>query len=100
MGQPVKVAIEHSLGASEATSRIGNSFHKLGEKVPGARLSDHRWDGDNLHFSLKAMGQIVKGKLQIDEDEVQAVVDLPMMLSMYAGTIKGTLRREGPKLLE
>lgn len=100
MGQPVNVAIEHSLGTDEAKSHIENSFHKLGEMVPGARLSDHRWDGDNLHFSLKAMGQKVKGELRIDEDEVQAIVDLPMMLSMYAGSIKQTLREEGPKLLE
>ena len=100
MGQLVTVTIEHGLGTDEAKSRIGGSFHKLGEMVPSARLSDHRWAGDNLHFTLNAMGQRVKGELQVRSEFVQAVVDLPFMLAMYAGSIKDTLRTEGPKLLE
>lgn len=100
MGQPIAVTIDHNLGTEEAKTRIDGSYHRLGEMVSGARLTDQRWEGDTLHFSLNAMGQRVKGRLQVDDEAVEALVDLPFMLSMYAGTIKTTLREEGPKLLE
>jgi hypothetical protein len=100
MTEPVTVNIPHKLGLDEAKSRIGGGIHQLGELVPGATLTDHHWEGDTLHFTLDAIGQRIGSEMQIRDDEVYAIFDLPPLLAMFANKIKEKLQKEGPKLLE
>lgn len=100
MGEPVTVNIPHKLGLAAAKSRIGGGIHKLGEVIPGATMSGERWEGDTLFFKLEAMGQRVNSEVQVREDEVYGIFDLPPMLAMFANKIKEKLRKEAPKMLE
>ncbi|MEO9635264.1 MAG: polyhydroxyalkanoic acid system family protein [Parasphingorhabdus sp.] len=100
MGEPVTVSIPHKLGLAEAKSRIGSGIHTLGDMIPGASLQDHHWEGDHLHFTLEAVGQRIGSEMQVREDEVYAILDLPPMLALFANKIKEKLMREGPKMLE
>ncbi len=100
MGEPVTVNIPHKLGLAEAKSRIGSGIHRLSEIIPGATLTDHHWQGDHLHFTLDAVGQRIISEMQIREDEVYAIFDLPPMLAMFANKIKEKLLKETPKMLE
>jgi len=100
MGEPVTINIPHKLGQAEAKSRIGGGIHQLGEMVPGATLTDHHWEGDNLHFTLEVMGQRIGSEMQVREDEVYAIFDLPPVLAMFANKIKEKLQKEAPKLLD
>lgn len=100
MSEPVTVTIPHSLGLSEARNRIGNGVHKLGESVPGATLTGHHWEGDTLHCTMEAMGQTVGTEMQVRDDEVYAIFDLPPLLAMFANKIKEKLQKEAPKMLE
>jgi len=100
MGEPVTVNIPHKLGQAEAKSRIGTGIHTLGEVIPGAALSDHHWEGDNMHCTITAMGQTVGCEMQVRDDEVYGIFDLPPMLAMFANAIKEKLQKEAPKMLE
>lgn len=100
MGQPVTVTIDHKLGLAEARQRIGNGVHTLSEFIPGATVTDHHWEGDTMHCTLEAMGQRIGGEMQVREDEVYAIFDLPPLLAMFANKIKEKLRKEAPKMLE
>ena len=100
MNEPVTVNIPHKLGVEEAKSRIGSGVHTLSDIIPGASLTDHRWEGDHLHFTLEAVGQRIISDMHVREDEVYAVLELPPMLAMFANKIKAKLNKEAPKMLE
>lgn len=100
MGVPVTVNIPHKLGVADAKTRMGNGVHTLSESVPGATVSDHHWEGDTLHCTLEAMGQKIDSEMQVRDDEVYAVFDLPPLLGMFANKIKEKLQKEAPKMLE
>ena len=100
MAEPVTVNIPHKLGLEEARSRIGSGIHTLGDIIPGASLTDHHWEGDHLPFSLEAVGQRIGSEMQVREDEVYAIFDLPPMLALFANKIKAKLQKEAPKMLE
>ena len=99
MGVPVTVNIPHKLGLDDAKSRIGNGIHTLGESVPGATLTDHHWEGDTMHCTLMAIGQRIECEMQVRDDEVYGIFDLPPMLAMFANKIKQKLQKEAPKML-
>ena len=68
--------------------------------IPGGTLHDKRWDGDTLHFTVSAMGQQVACRLDCQESNVHAVVDLPPMLALFAERIREAVRDKGTKLLK
>ena len=100
MSEPVTVDIPHKLGKTEARSRIENGLGKLASFVPGGTVSEHRWDGDRLAFTVRAMGQSVAAQLEIFDDRIHASFALPAMLSMLANKAKDLLLKGGQKLLE
>jgi hypothetical protein len=62
-------------------------------------VTERRWDGDTLHFTVQAMGQTIGSQVTVFEDTVHAVVDLPGLLGLFAGKVQDMIRKEGPKLL-
>ena len=100
MAQPVTVDIPHKLGRDGARARLAGGVGKIGSMFPGGGTVDERWDGDTLHFTVSAMGQTVASRLEVFEERVHAEVDLPPMLSLFAGKIREKLLKEAPKLLE
>jgi hypothetical protein len=100
MAEPITLDIPHKLGRDAAKARIGGGIGKLADIVPGGGQVEHRWEGDTLHFTLGAMGQTVVSRLEVFDDKVHAVVDLPPMLALFAAKIREKLGREAPKLLE
>ena len=100
MTAPIEVDIPHKLGTAQAKERIGGSFGKLADFVPGGAVTEHRWAGDTLHFTVEGMGQRVGVRLDVADANVHATFELPAFLAMFADTIRAKLQREAPKLLE
>ncbi len=104
MGRPVTVNLPHSLGKEEARRRIESGFGTMRQQMTGGMGSmlsfEERWDGDQLHFEGGALGQKIRGRLEVLADAVRIELDLPEMLAMIADRITGALKREGQKLLE
>jgi hypothetical protein len=100
MADPVALDIPHKLGRDAARARIDAGIGKLAGMVPGGSMTEQRWSGDTLHFTLSAMGQTVASRLEVFDDRVHAEVDLPPMLALFAGKIREKLAKEAPKLLE
>ncbi|MBB5710066.1 polyhydroxyalkanoic acid system family protein [Sphingomonas xinjiangensis] len=99
MADPITLDIPHKLGRDAAKARIGGGIGKLADMFPGGGNVDQRWEGDTMHFTVSAMGQKVASRLEVSEDKVHAVVDLPPMLALFASKIREKLAREAPKLL-
>ncbi len=100
MGEPVTVNIPHELGVAEAKTRIGNGIHTLDSVIPGAHVTEHHWEGDNMECTITALGQNIGCEMQVRDDEVYAIFDLPPMLALFANKIKEKLNQEAPKMLE
>ena len=99
MNQPVTVDIPHQLGRAGVRQRIDSGIDKLAGMIPGGTLHGKSWDGDTLHFTVKAMGQTIASAVTVFETNVHAVVDLPGILGLFASKVQDMIRKEAPKLL-
>jgi len=53
-----------------------------------------------MHFAARAMGQSIKGALQIEIGQVHVTLTLPVLLAMFAAKLKPRIESEGRKLLK
>lgn len=100
MNQPMSIDIPHKLGRAAARARMTKGIGKLTDFVPGSTVTEHRWDGDTLIFTLEALGQRVGARMEVMEDKVHAIFDLPPMLALLGNKVRDALTRGGQKLLE
>jgi len=99
MSKSLVVSIPHELGRAEARRRIDSGLGRLTAQIGAAGELEQRWEGDVLHFSLRAIGQTVTGSMAVEEREVRVDIVLPGIFAMIAGKVKGRLREEGQLLL-
>ena len=100
MSRPIDVDLPHKLGKDEARSRIAGNIHQLRDHIPGgAAQVESNWVGDTLNLQIHAMGQAVEAKIDVEESKVHCRVQLPGMLSLFAGPIEAMLNKKGAKLL-
>jgi hypothetical protein len=100
MTAPIEVDLPHKLGRAAARARIEAGTARMASFIPGGTVSEHRWDGDTLSFTVEAMGQRVGSRLTVLDDKVHCVFDLPPFLALFADKIRAKLVKDGPKLLE
>jgi hypothetical protein len=100
MTQPIEIDIPHKLGRDAAKERIGASFGRLADFIPGGAITEHRWTGDRLDITVEGLGQRVGVQMEVAEANVHAVFVLPEFLAMFAERIRAKLQKEAPKLLE
>jgi len=100
MATPISISIPHQLGRAEARRRIETGFAKLVGQLPGsAGAGSQRWDGDRMTFSVGALGQNISGVIQVLDAAVTMELQLPGVLGMLAGALKGRLQAAGQLLL-
>ena len=100
MATPITISIPHQLGRAEARRRIETGFAKIIHVVPGSvGACSERWDGDRLTFGVAAMGQTVAGVIDVLDAAVTMEIELPGVLGMLAGGLKGRLQKVGQLLL-
>ena len=101
MSKPLTVVIPHALGAEEAKRRLSEGLGNLGKDLPGGLADMHQtWDGDRMNFSADVMGQNISGLIHVLADKVHLELNLPGLLGMLAGKIKGKIEDRGRLLLK
>lgn len=100
MTQPITVDIPFNDNREAVRTRLDKGVGKLAAMFPGGAAVDHRWEGDSMHFTVQAMGQRVSSKLDLMDDHVHAVIDLPPFLALFADKIRAKLAKDGPALLK
>jgi putative polyhydroxyalkanoate system protein len=101
MSKAITLTIPHELGRAEARRRIDDGFASLSKHLGAAAgVVSKSWAGDRLTFSLSAIGQEIRGTVDIEDKAVKLEVLLPNLMAMLANKVKGRLRREGQILLE
>ena len=102
MSRPVTIDVPHALGAAEARRRVEAGFGRLEAQLTGLGVSgiEKRWEGDRLHFSGRALGQALGGRLDVLADVLRVELDLPAVLAMLAGRFREAVGKGGRLLLE
>lgn len=100
MAEPIALDIPHQLGKAAVRARLDGGIGKIGSVVPGGGNVTHDWSGDTMNFTVSAMGQTMRCRATVSDDNVHAVVDLPPLLGLFADKIRSALGRELPKLLK
>ena len=100
MQRPIDVDLPHKLGRDEARRRIADNIHKLKDHIPGgASHVASSWSGDRLTLNIQAMGQAAEALIDVEETKVHCRIQLPGMLSLFAGPIEQMLKLKGGDLL-
>ena len=76
----------------EAVTKLLNSFEATNTEI----TDDGR---DNLKFSCKSRGFSIDGKVVIKENEIDVVVNLPLLAIAFKGLVKAGMDKQIPKYL-
>ena len=100
MASPITISIPHQLGRAEARRRIEDGFAKIIKLLPGSsEVPSQRWEGDQLLFSVAALGQTVSGAIQVHDTTVAMEIELPGILRVIASGLKERLQKKMGQLL-
>jgi len=95
------VSVPHDLPPAEVKRRLVEALAEARTKH-GDLLKDARetWTTENqMDFFARAMGQTISGSMRIEPNHVQVTVNLPMLLAMFASSVKPKIEAEAQKLL-
>jgi len=80
MSAPLIVSIPHRLGKAEAARRLKGGLSRAAASFPIVTVDEERWDGDQMFFRVRALGQAASGNIDVAEDHVRVEVVLPWLL--------------------
>ncbi|QYU70147.1 polyhydroxyalkanoic acid system family protein [Leptolyngbya sp. 15MV] len=97
----MRVAIPHELDRAVVRERLRSRSHEIADHVPGgmAQVETEWTSEDRLALTVKAMGQQLKGGIEIEERQLVIDLDLPPALSFVEPMIAGAIRQQTQKLL-
>jgi Putative polyhydroxyalkanoic acid system protein (PHA_gran_rgn) len=99
MSAPLVVSIPHRLGREEALRRMRTGLSRAASSIPVLKVDEERWDGDQMFFRVRALGQAASGHLDVGEDHVRLEVMLPWLLQRFAQMAQLAIRDRGKLLL-
>src|ERR1700759_1299325 len=99
MSAPLVVSIPHRLGREEAVRRLKGGLERAAASVPVLKVDEERWDGDQMFFRVRAVGQAASGHINVSDDHVRLEVMLPWLLQRFAEMAQIAIRDRGKLLL-
>jgi Putative polyhydroxyalkanoic acid system protein (PHA_gran_rgn) len=99
MSAPFVVSIPHRLGREEAARRLKVGLGRAAASVPVLNVDEERWDGDQMFFRIRALGQAASGHIEVADDHVRVEVMLPWLLQRFAQMAQTAIRERGTLLL-
>ncbi|WP_336985658.1 polyhydroxyalkanoic acid system family protein [Altererythrobacter aquiaggeris] len=97
----MQVPIPHNLPKEEVRRRLRESSHEIADHIPGGMAQvETVWSSeDQMDMTIKAMGQNLVGKVEVEDSRMVLTVDIPAALSFVKPLIEGAVRKQGQKLL-
>jgi len=97
----MRVEIPHNLDKATARERLRANSHKIGEQFPGgvAQVETSWPDEDTMAMHVRAMGQELSGRVELEEGKLVFNVVLPAALSFVEPIISGAIKQSGQKLI-
>lgn len=97
----MRVAIPHDLEREVVRGRLKSKGHEIGDHIPGgmAEVQTSWPTEDQMALDISAMGQTLRGTIDIEESQLVINMDLPGALSFLEPMISGAIQKQGQKLL-
>lgn len=90
----------HEMSREQAVNVVKNAVNQLLDSFEATNV-DVTDDGrDNIKFSCKSRGFSIDGKAVIKDNEIDVVVNLPMLAMAFKGLVKAGMDKQIPKYLE
>ena len=101
MSETVTVIVGHRLGKAEALRRVKEGLARgHGQSGPMIAIEQEAWEGDTVHFRMRALGQTAAASIEVLDDALRIEVSLPWLLARVAKRLVPILRKEAGLLLE
>lgn len=97
----MRVAIPHDLDEETVRARLKNRSHEFADKIPlpGAMVRTDWPNEDRMNLSVEAMGQSIRGHVDIEPGQLVFEIPLPPALGFIEPMVAGAIRDHGHKLL-
>ena len=97
----MRVEIPHNLDKATARERLRANSHKIAEQFPGGMAQvETSWPNeDTMAMHVRAMGQELSGRVELEEGTLVFIVVLPAALSFVEPIISGAIKQSGQKLI-
>lgn len=96
----LSINVPHALGQAEAIrrlqSRLDEAKAAYADQVKDLQAN---WEGNTLRCQFQVLSAAVAGTVRAEPDSVQVDADLPLIATMFQGTIEKRLRDELTNLL-
>jgi hypothetical protein len=96
------LSISHELPQAEVKRRLTEALTEA-RAAHGDLLKDahETWTSEHhMDFTARAMGQQVRGSVEIAPTQVHLTLHLPMLLAMFASKIESQVQTAGERLLK
>jgi len=89
----------HTMDQEQAVNVVKNAVEKLLDSFEATNTEITDDGRDNLKFSCKSRGFSIDGKVVIKENEIDVVVNLPLLAIAFKGLVKAGMDKQIPKYL-
>lgn len=98
----MRIALPHDLDKATVRERLRARSHEIADHIPGGMAEvETSWPSeDRMDMTVRAMGQDLRGAVELEEKQVVFTVVLPAMLGFIEPMVEKALRSSGQKLLE
>ena len=101
MTETLTVLIPHRLGKDEALRRLKSGIDQAAARFKSAfTVQEETWNDNVLQFRVRALGQGVQGRIEIEETQVKLDVELPWLIARLAKNIQRVVQTQGLGILE
>tara|TARA_R110002020_G_scaffold423470_1_gene632575 strand:- start:74 stop:397 length:324 start_codon:yes stop_codon:yes gene_type:complete len=90
----------HSMDEEQVVVASREAVAKLLDSFEGTDVDIVDDGKDNVGFSCKSRGFNISGKVFIKENEINVVVNLPMLAMAFKGLVQAAMDKQIPKYLE
>jgi hypothetical protein len=97
----MRVAVPHNLDKDTVRRRLRSRSHQIADHIPGgmAQVETEWRDDDTMDMIVRAMGQELRGDIEIEEGQVVFTMVLPPALGFIEPIIAGTIRQQTRKMI-
>ena len=97
----LSVSIPHNLGKDEALRRIKSGLAQAETQLSALfTVQEQIWIDNTLQFQIRAVGQPIRGTIEVEDARVRLDVVLPWLLARIANAIRQVVQKQGTALLE
>jgi hypothetical protein len=98
----VRVALPHELDKATLRERLRSRSHEIADHIPGgmAEVTTSWPNEDRMDMVIQAMGQDLRGAVEIEDRQVVFTVVLPPMLGFVEPIVESAIKASGHKLIE